>query len=199
MHWLDRSLAAGERRRTQAMPDRRRWREGRHARIVRHSSSPEAFMTRSKASARGEGEQPRKAKQPVELAGALGTSPPHITAMSEAACHALLQRHAVGRMAYSFHDRVDITPIHYVFADGWLFARTSHGAKMTTIEHAPWVAFEVDEIDSVFDTEHWRRGVELLRRIVPATGTEDDPVPYRTLVFGIFVDSITGRASTTRG
>jgi nitroimidazol reductase NimA-like FMN-containing flavoprotein (pyridoxamine 5'-phosphate oxidase superfamily) len=177
-------------------------------------------MTRSKASARSEGEQPRKAKQPVELAGALGTSPPHITAMSEAACHALLQRHAVGRMAYSFHDRVDITPIHYVFADGWLFARTSHGAKMTTIEHAPWVAFEVDEIDSVFewrsvvvhgtahvmprdgsplDTEHWRRGVELLRRIVPATGTEDDPVPYRTLVFGIFVDSITGRASTTRG
>jgi len=177
-------------------------------------------MTRSKASARGEGEQAGDAIRPVELAGGLGTRPPHISAMSEAACLAMLQRHAVGRMAYSLHDRVDITPIHYVFADGWLFARTSHGAKMTTIEHSPWVAFEVDEIESVFewrsvvvhgsahmmprdgsplDAQHWSRGVELLRSIVPATGTANDPVPYRTLVFGIYVDAITGRASTTRG
>ena len=176
-------------------------------------------MTRSKGSARREGEQPRNAEPPIELAGELGTRAPRITAMSEASCLALLQRHAVGRMAYSFHDRVDITPIHYVFADGWLFARTSHGAKMATIEHSPWVAFEVDEIESVFewrsvvvhgtvsemprdgsplDAQHWSRGIELLRRIVPATGTADDPVPFRTLVFGIHVDAVTGRASTTR-
>lgn len=176
-------------------------------------------MTRSKDSARGEGEQSRTPEPPVELAGGLGTRPPTITSMSEHSCLALLQRHAVGRMAHSFHDRVDITPIHYVFADGWLYARTSHGAKMTTIAHSPWVAFEVDEIESVFewrsvvvhgtayemprdgspsDAQHWSRGIDLLRRIVPATGAADDPVPDRTLVFGIHVDTVTGRASTTR-
>jgi nucleotide-binding universal stress UspA family protein len=56
-------------------------------------------------------------------------------------------------MAYAFRGRVDITPIHYVYQDGWLFARTSHGAKMDVLEHSPWVAFEVDELESVFD---WR-------------------------------------------
>lgn len=177
-------------------------------------------MTRSKSSARGEHEQHRHADRPSEHAGDFGTLPPRITPMSEADCLALLARHTVGRMAHAFRDRVDITPIHYVFADGWLFARTSHGAKMTTLEHAPWVAFEVDEIEGVFewrsvvahgtaymmprdgsalDAEHWSRGIELLRRIVPATGTDNDPVPYRTLVFGIHVDAITGRQSTTRG
>jgi len=145
---------------------------------------------------------------------------PHITTLSDAACVALLQRHSFGRMAHAFHDRVDITPIHYVYGDGWIFARTSHGAKMETIAHSPWVAFEVDEVEDVFewqsvvvhgtaylmprdgsplDAEHWRRGIELLRRIVPATGTEEDPVAFRTLVFGIYVNSITGRASTLRG
>jgi nitroimidazol reductase NimA-like FMN-containing flavoprotein (pyridoxamine 5'-phosphate oxidase superfamily) len=150
---------------------------------------------------------------------ARGRAAPHITEMSAATCLALLRRHSVGRMAFSFHDRVDITPIHYVYSDGWLFARTSHGAKMTTLQHAPWVAFEVDEFDGVFDwrsvvvhgtaytverdgsaTEArlWSRGIELLRRIVPETGTDDDPVPFRTLVFGIHVDAMTGRKCVSR-
>jgi len=144
---------------------------------------------------------------------------PRITEMRPDACHALLQLHHVGRMAYCFHDRVDITPIHYVYSDGWLFARTSSGHKMDVLAHAPWVAFEVDEIDDVFDwrsvvvhgtahameregspgdAEHWARGIELLREIVPETGTAEDPVPFRDLVFGIYVDTVTGRASTTR-
>ena len=147
------------------------------------------------------------------------TSVPRITTMSVEECNALLHRRHVGRMAFCLHDRVDIAPIHYVHSDGWLFARTSHGAKMDVLAHSPWVAFEVDEIDGVFDwrsvvvhgtaypmeregsprdAEHWARGIELLREIVPETGTADDPVPYRSLVFGIFVHSVTGRASTTR-
>jgi nitroimidazol reductase NimA-like FMN-containing flavoprotein (pyridoxamine 5'-phosphate oxidase superfamily) len=144
---------------------------------------------------------------------------PRFSVMSPASCLSLLRRHAVGRMAFSFHDRVDIAPIHYVHSDGWLFARTSHGAKMTTLQHSPWVAFEVDEIDGVFDwrsvvvhgtaytmerdggpteAQLWSRGISLLRRIVPETGTDDDPVAYRTLVFGIYVDTITGRKSSSR-
>ena len=71
--------------------------------------------------------------------------------MRAADCLALLERHTVGRMAYSHRNRVDIAPIHYVYSDGWVFARTSGGAKMTTLRHVPWVAFEVDEIDGVFD------------------------------------------------
>lgn len=143
---------------------------------------------------------------------------PHISIMRPRACRALLQRHSVGRMAYSFHDRVDITPIHYVQVDGWMFCRTSHGAKMITLRHAPWVAFEVDEIDGVFDwrsvvvhgtvyvveqdggpTEAglWKRGIEALRRIVPGTGTDKDPVPFRDLVFGIHIDSLSGRSSSS--
>jgi hypothetical protein len=146
-------------------------------------------------------------------------SPPRISAMSDGACHAMLVRHHVGRMAYCFRDRVDITPIHYVYSDGWLFARTSHGAKMEVLAHAPWVAFEVDEVEDIFewrsvvahgtayvmerdgspqDVEHWARGIELLREIVAETGTDDDPVPFRSLVFGIYVDTVTGRSASTR-
>jgi nitroimidazol reductase NimA-like FMN-containing flavoprotein (pyridoxamine 5'-phosphate oxidase superfamily) len=161
-------------------------------------------------------------KQPAPAAEHVVSTPhaaPRIVELSVETCHALLRRHHVGRMAYAFHNRVDITPIHYVYADGWLFARTSHVGKMDVLAHAPWVAFEVDEIESVFDwrsvvvhgtahtmeregspldAEHWSRGIEALRDVVPATGTADDPVPYRTLVFGIFVESVSGRASSTR-
>ena len=151
--------------------------------------------------------------------GEKSTPAPRITEMTPDACHALLKRHHVGRMAYCSHNRVDIAPIHYVYADPWLFARTSHGHKMDALAHAPWAAFEVDEIDDVFDwrsvvvhgtvhtmeregspidAEHWARGIELLRAIVPETGSEDDPVPFRQVVFGIYVHTVTGRVSTTR-
>ena len=144
---------------------------------------------------------------------------PQIGDMPADDCLALVRRHHVGRMAYCFHDRVDITPLHYVYADGWLFARTSHGHKMEVLAHAPWVAFEVDEIDGVFDwrsvvvhgtahtmdqhgapldAEHWARGIELLREIVPETMTESDPVPFRDVVFGIYVQSMIGRVASTR-
>jgi nitroimidazol reductase NimA-like FMN-containing flavoprotein (pyridoxamine 5'-phosphate oxidase superfamily) len=142
---------------------------------------------------------------------------PYIREMGAASCLALLRREIVGRMAFSFHDRVDITPIHYVYANKWVFARTSHGAKMTTIAHVPWVAFEVDEVRSVFEwksvvvhgtvylaerdagpteARRWRTGIELLKRIVPETGTTHDPVAFRSLVFGIHIESLTGRISS---
>ena len=45
----------------------------------------------------------------------------------------LLARNHVGRLAYSFHDRVDIEPIHYVYADGAFYLRTEPGLEA---EHA---------------------------------------------------------------
>ena len=66
---------------------------------------------------------------------------------------ALLARNHVGRLAFTFHDRVDIEPISYVYVDGWLYARTSPGTKLDTVHHHPWVAFEIDEIRGRLD---WR-------------------------------------------
>ena len=38
---------------------------------------------------------------------------------------AMLKDHSYGRLAFSFRDRVDIEPIHYVYENGWLVCRTS--------------------------------------------------------------------------
>ncbi len=132
---------------------------------------------------------------------------------------ALLRRNHVGRMAFSFRNRVDILPIHYVYANGWVNGRTSLGAKLVTIAHSRWVAFEVDEIEGLFD---WRsvvvhggvyllrpdgspaevaarlRAIKLLQRLIPRTMTGEDPVPFRNIVFRIHVDEISGRAAASQ-
>lgn len=131
---------------------------------------------------------------------------------------ALLARNHVGRLAYSFHDRVDIEPLHYVYADGVLYARTSPGHKLATLAHHRWVALEADEVDGLFD---WRsvvvhgavylvepgetpadqatyhRTLARLRELVPALFRDDDPAPHRDVLFRIHVDHMTGRAATS--
>ena len=133
-------------------------------------------------------------------------------------CEALLGRHHVGRIAYTFHDRVDIEPIHYVFEHGRIFGRMQFGRKIETLAHDPWVAFEVDEVDGLFD---WRsvvvhgrivfpdphgspedqlqhaRGVEVFRGLVPAAFKEEDPTPGRVFVFVLHINEISGRAATS--
>ncbi len=132
-------------------------------------------------------------------------------------CEALLAVHHVGRMAFTFKDRPDIEPIHYVFENGWIFGRTTQGTKLTTIGHHPYVAFEVDEVRGTFDwrsavalgtvylldpefgtanAAEYERAVELLRRFLPKTLEEGDPVPFRTVMFGIHVDELRGREAT---
>lgn len=124
----------------------------------------------------------------------------------------------MGRMAFSFRDRVDIEPLHYVFRDGWLYGRTSPGSKLQTLRHNPWVAFEVDEIDGVFDWRSvvvhgalyflapdamtaerstWDRGIALLRRVIPDTLRPSDPVAFRTVVFRIRAAEMTGRSAAS--
>lgn len=76
---------------------------------------------------------------------------PTFRSLTRAECDALLARNYVGRLAFSFHDRVDIQPIGYVYEAGWIFGRTSEGAKLTTLEHNRWLAFEVDEVRGPFD------------------------------------------------
>ncbi|MDQ2889004.1 MAG: pyridoxamine 5'-phosphate oxidase family protein [Gemmatimonadota bacterium] len=131
----------------------------------------------------------------------------------------LLARNNVGRIAFSFHDRVDIEPIHYVFDSGWIYGRTGEGTKLSTLEHHPWVAFEVDEVKGIFEWRSvvvkgafylveadtsmqqdpaFKTAIELLRTLVPETLRSDDPVPFRRVVFRIHLDEVTGRAATAR-
>jgi nitroimidazol reductase NimA-like FMN-containing flavoprotein (pyridoxamine 5'-phosphate oxidase superfamily) len=132
--------------------------------------------------------------------------------------HALLSRNHVGRIAFSLHDRVDIRPIHYVYADNWLYGRTSPSDKLVTLRHNQWVAFEVDEVKGPFDwksvvahgslyhltnesspqlLEQRDVALTLLRSFVPETLRDTDPVPFRTELFAIAIDRVTGRAAST--
>lgn len=143
--------------------------------------------------------------------------PAAIRSMSQHECLALLARNQVGRLAFTFHDRVDIQPLHYVYEAGWIYGRTSQGTKLATLAHHQWVAFEVDEVTGPFD---WQsvvvqgtfhrldadspapdsaaeaHAIQLLRRMVPETFTPDDPAPFRTVVFRLALGEVTGRAAT---
>ncbi len=138
-----------------------------------------------------------------------------ISAMSGEECEALLRRNTVGRMGFSFQDRVDIQPLTYVYRDRWLFGRTSEGAKLATLRHNRWVAFQVDEIH---DTWNWdsvvvRGGIHVLgegggaedrrlreeaeaalRELMPEL-EEHDPAPHRTVIFGLAPHEIVGRSA----
>ena len=132
---------------------------------------------------------------------------------------ALLSRNNVGRIAFSFHDSVDIRPIHYVFAKKWLFGRTSAGDKLETLRHNQWIAFEVDEVSgpldwksavvrgtfyplsgqgSTHDLRLYETAVKAIRKVDPDALTDRDPLGFRTQVFGISVDSVTGRSCSTK-
>jgi uncharacterized protein len=131
----------------------------------------------------------------------------------------MLARNNVGRLAFSFHDRVDVQPIHYVYEHGWVYGRTSEGDKIMALSHNQWVAFEIDEIDGVFDwksvvvhgsfwilhprgsahaEELWIKAAELVSKIVPGTLTENDPVSFRQTLFRIAVSDVRGREASTR-
>jgi len=129
---------------------------------------------------------------------------------------AMLKEHSYGRLAFSFRDRVDIEPIHFVYDDRWLVCRTGPGTKVTQLAHHPWVAFEIDEVRGLFEwrsvvvkgtvyfaepeggglnDEKWLKSVEALRRLVPLTMTPDDPTPGRNVIFRIHIDEMHGRSA----
>jgi nitroimidazol reductase NimA-like FMN-containing flavoprotein (pyridoxamine 5'-phosphate oxidase superfamily) len=132
---------------------------------------------------------------------------------------AMLLRNRVGRIAFSFHDRVDIQPIHYVYERGWLYGRTSEGDKLATLKHNQWVAFEIDEVTDLFDwkslvihgsfwilhprgsphaEELWKKAADLVSSIVPGALTDSDPVAFRQTLFRIAVGDVRGREATVR-
>lgn len=137
--------------------------------------------------------------------------------LSRSECEAVLARHSYGRLAFAFRGRVDIEPISFVYEHGWIVGRTSPGTKLTVLTHHPWVAFEVDEVDSPFS---WRsvvakgtvylfnggsggshdpmardRAMAAIQRLAPTAFTAEDPYAQRTVLFRIHVDELHGRES----
>ena len=139
---------------------------------------------------------------------------PQFDELSERSARALLARNHVGRLAFSFKNRVDIQPIHYVYDDDYLFGRTSVGSKLVTLAHHPWCAFEVDEVHGLFQWESvvvhgsftmldpkvgssslYLRALDRLQRLIPGALSSRDPVPERAILFAIHIDEISGRAA----
>jgi nitroimidazol reductase NimA-like FMN-containing flavoprotein (pyridoxamine 5'-phosphate oxidase superfamily) len=130
-----------------------------------------------------------------------------------------LGRNHVGRIAFSFRNQIDIRPLHFVYAAGWLFGRTSPSDKLITLRHNRWIAFEVDEVEgpfdwtsvvvrgtfyrltregSQYDSRLYDRALRAIRKLSPDVLRERDPAPSRTELFGIAADSMTGRSCATR-
>jgi nitroimidazol reductase NimA-like FMN-containing flavoprotein (pyridoxamine 5'-phosphate oxidase superfamily) len=162
----------------------------------------------------------RRGDQSTEEEAVDPTREPSYRTLSRTEIDDLLARHHVGRIAYAFHDRVDVEPINYVYQDGWVYLRTAPGSKLTTLARHPWVAFEVDEVEDTFDwrsvvvhstvyeltpggTESqnaaYEKAVQVLRTLIPETFTGEDPVPARKVVLRMKVDEVEGRASSTSG
>lgn len=142
---------------------------------------------------------------------------PQFAVLARAECDALLATEQVGRLAFTFRDRVDIEPVHYVYRDGWIYGRTQLGTKVSILAHHPWVAFEVDHVTALFtwrsvvvhgriefpdpdgsaqDQARYADGVNAFRTLVPDAFTTQDPTPARDLIFLLPVDEITGRSAT---
>lgn len=142
---------------------------------------------------------------------------PRIRELTRDEIETILARNNVGRIAYSFRDRVDIEPINYVYSDGWLYGRTSPGTKLSTIQRNYWIAFEVDEVDSLTEwrsvvvhggfyvirptgtdatIEAWEHAVSLLRELWPDMLTERDPFAHRWVVFRIALQEVRGREAS---
>jgi nitroimidazol reductase NimA-like FMN-containing flavoprotein (pyridoxamine 5'-phosphate oxidase superfamily) len=142
--------------------------------------------------------------------------PPNESPLSTDEAQALLARQTVGRLAYAFGDHVDIAPIHYVHEDGWLYGRTSHGTKLAVLARRPQCALEVTEsaddgtttcvvvhgtfqlLDpEVATADAYDRAVALVRARTERALAVGDPVPQRTLLFRIRVETVSGRRLIT--
>lgn len=135
-------------------------------------------------------------------------------------CESLLARNSVGRVAFVRGNRVDIIPLHYVFARGVLCGRTARGTRLEETGdnfYGSWpVAFEVDEVEQLFrwrsvvvhgnlhtaahgdvewqrDTGKWEEALRSFRTLMPDAFTENDPTRFRDILIRIDAAEVSGR------
>jgi hypothetical protein len=133
----------------------------------------------------------------------------------------VLARNHVGRIAYARGNHIDIEPIHYVYANGWLYGRTSPGRQLDITGTGWWpVAFEVDEVEDVsrwrsvvvhggfytldpegsaWEREEAARAIELISAQRPERFTDPNGGPERVVLFRIAVQEVSGRAAEPAG
>src|SRR5690606_3997132 len=143
---------------------------------------------------------------------------PSFRELSRDEIDAVLARNSISRLAYAVCSNVDVQPVSYVYAEGWLSGRRSYGRKyevlsekqyrwtaaacaVSAIEDPPnWRSVLVHGGFYVIDEDEerhlWEQAVRLLRTLIPATFSEDDPFASRTVLFRISVQDATGRASS---
>ncbi len=81
---------------------------------------------------------------------------PTFRELSRDEIHALLGRNRIGRLAFAWHNNVDVETVPYAYADSWLYGRITPGMKLAPSAHHHFVAFEVDEVVS---PQEWRSAV----------------------------------------
>jgi nitroimidazol reductase NimA-like FMN-containing flavoprotein (pyridoxamine 5'-phosphate oxidase superfamily) len=145
---------------------------------------------------------------------------PRIVTLTRRQIVSMLKRHHVGRIAFMKTDRqIELHPVHYVFANGAIYGRTSFGAKYVAWLHRPYVAFEIDEVAGPFDwksvvvhgtvyvltdrgakaeRDDFREATAAIRKLLPLAFTARDPTPYRQVIFRIEPHEMTGRTASTR-
>lgn len=149
-----------------------------------------------------------------------GDDEPRFRLLTREECESLLARHRVGRIAFARGNRVDIIPLHYVFAGGVLCGRTERGTRLErtsrNFANAWPSAFEVDEVDGLFDWRSvvvhghlhaatpgdaewqrnkpdWERALRSFRTLVPEAFSDGDPTPFRGVLIRLDVAEISGR------
>lgn len=143
---------------------------------------------------------------------------PEPAALSESESRRVLARNSVGRIVFSSRDGVDVHPIRYVFRDGWLFFRLSPSERPGTMRHEQAVIFEVDEVrnqaswtsvlvhGTLYEleeggSEFHRRARDFALRLLRSADSlgvsTGNRAPWRTRVFGIAIQNISGRDCRT--
>ena len=139
---------------------------------------------------------------------------PMVRELERSDIECVLRRNGVGRIAFVLEQRVDVEPIHFAFAGGWIYGRTAQGARLRTVQHDRSVTFHVDEIDGVFawrsvvahgsvtvlpldpspeEREQWEEGLAALQQIGPVRIPSDDGLGYCGTTFRIRLDEVNGR------
>ena len=139
---------------------------------------------------------------------------PLVHELSRAAIEVVLRRNGVGRLAYVLEDRVEVEPIHFAFADGWIYGRTAQGARLRTVQHDRMITFHVDEVDGVLawrsivgrglvtllpldptaqERAQWQEGLAAIHQFESSGHRTSDDVAPRGTAFRILLVEVVGQ------